>query len=335
MIIDAHHHYMPVSVYREFADPDGPSKRVIVNNNDFTFNARLHRLDVHLRDMDEAGVDMALLSLSQWNTGGPDLCRRINEAVAEDICRYPGRLLAAGCLPQDDAAAAVKEIDYMIRVLGFHGVAMLTSMGPEINMSNKDLMWPIFQKISELDAPIFLHPHLKPHGVELDCTINRAVGRGFDENKAFLRIIYDVFPDFPDLKFVMPHFGGSTLALKGRMNMFFEPAEDLGVPVPQEIQPLPKTMLEIEEFGYKKAFDTLFDRFYWDGAGSSGWEPMTELAMMTVRHERLMWGCDYPFEIHQGRDMKNYLDSVRRMNISASDREGFFGGNLLRLLKMA
>lgn len=333
-IIDAHHHYMPVKIYKEFSDPYGPSKRVVYNNNDFTFNVRLHQLDTHLKDMDEAGVDMTLLTISQWNTGGPELCRRINEALAEDLVRHPDRLLAAGCIPQDNAEAAVAEIEYMIKELKFHGIAMLTSMGADVNMSNKDLMWPMFQKACELDVPIFLHPHLKPYGIELDCTINRAIGRGFDENKAFLRIIYDVYPHFPDIKFVMPHFGGSTLAMKGRMNMFFEPREDLGIPVPQEIKPLPKTMLEIEELGYKRAFDALFDKIYWDGAGSSGWEPMTKLAMMTVRHDRLMWGCDYPFEIHTGRDIKYYLDSVRSLDISDVDKEAFLGGNLLRLLKL-
>lgn len=334
MIIDAHHHYMPIKVYKEFADPYGESKRVVFNNNDFTFNVRLHQIETHLRDMDYAGVDMTLLTLSQWNTGGPELCRRINEAMAEDLIKYPDRLLAAGCLAQDDPEAAVEEIEYMIKELKFHGVALLTSMGPEVNMSNKEIMWPIFKKVCELDVPIFLHPHLKPHGIELDCTINRSIGRGFDEAKAALRIMYDVYPEFPNIKIVMPHFGGCLLATKGRVNMFFEPKEDLGVPVPQEIKPLPKTPLELEELGYKKAFDNLFDRLYFDGAGSGGWEPITKLAMMTVRHDRLIWGCDYPFEIHNGRDIKYYLDSVRNLDISEEDRKAFLGGNLLKLLKL-
>ncbi|QGP91505.1 Amidohydrolase [Neomoorella glycerini] len=334
MIIDAHHHFMPLKVYKLFADPSQPSRRVIDEKNDFTFNARLYQTDTHLCDMDYAGVDMAVLTLSQWNVGGAELCRRINDAVAEELVVHGDRFLAAGCVPVADPQAAVAEIDYMIKDLHFHGIALLTSQGPDINLSNRELMWPIYTKACELDVPIFLHPHLKPYGIELDCTINRSIGRGFDIARAALRIIYDVLPEFPDIKFVLPHFGGCLLALKGRVNAFFEPRQDLGMPVPPEIQPLPKTPLELEELGYKAAFEDLFDRLYFDGAGSGGWEPVTRLAMMTVRHDRLLFGCDYPFEIHSGRDIKYYIDSVRNLDIPEESKRGFLGDNLAKLLKL-
>jgi predicted TIM-barrel fold metal-dependent hydrolase len=58
------------------------------------------------------------------------------------------------------------------------------------------------------------------------------------------------------------------------------------------------------------------------------------MAFMVVRHDRLVFGTDFPFEVHSGRDLKYYLDSVRRMDISEEDRKAFLGGNLARLLKL-
>lgn len=334
MIIDAHHHYMPLSVYKKFADPSAPSARVIGDKIDFTYNKRLYQTEEHLRDMDFAGVDKAVLTLSQHNTGGWQLNREINEAVAEDLIKYGDRFLAAGCVPIEDPEKSVEEIDYMIKELKFCGIALTNSEGPHINLSNRELLWPIYKKAVELDVPIFLHPHLKPYGIELDCTISRSIGRGFDTAKAALRIMYDVLPEFPDIKFILPHFGGALLALKGRVSFFWEPKEDLGIPVPPDIAPLPKTPLEIEELGYKADFDKVFDKLYFDGAGSAGWDPITKMAFMTVRPDHLFFGCDYPFEIHTGRDIKYYIDNVNNMDIPDELKKGFLGDNLAKLLKL-
>jgi predicted TIM-barrel fold metal-dependent hydrolase len=334
MIIDSHHHYMPLSVYKKFADPSAPSQRVIDDKNDFTYNKKLYQTDEHLRDMDYAGVDIAVLSLSQHNTGGWELCREINEAVAEDLVRYGDRFIAAGSIPVGDPEKSVEEIEYMIKKLKFCGIALTNSEGPNIHLSNKDLLWPVYKKAVELDVPIFLHPHLKPYGIELECTINRSIGRGFDTAKAALRIMYDVIPEFPNIKFILPHFGGALLGMKGRVNMFWEPKQDLGVPVPPDIAPLPKTPLELEELGYRADFENVFDKLYFDGAGSGGWDPITRMAMMTVRRDRLLFGCDYPFEIHTGRDIKYYIDHVNNLDITNEEKKGFLGENLAKLIKL-
>lgn len=333
MIIDVHHHCLPIEVYKEFHDPAAPPKRVIIDNNDFTFAPKLHSIETHLRDMDFAGVDMSLLTISQYgNLGSPELCRRINEGYAEIVAKQPDRFIATGCVPVYHPEQAVEEIDYIVKVLKFPALSLLTSQGEELNMSTREKMWPVYRKMAEYDIPAFLHPHLKPHGIELEFTINRSIGRGFDATKAALRIMYDVFNEFPDLKFVMPHYGGVLLGMKGRIMNFFEPQEDLGVPVPIDIRSTSKTPLELDELKYRPAFEKLFDKLYIDGAGSAGWEPLTKLAMMTVKHDRLVWGTDYPYEIHSGRDMKYYIDSVKSLDIPEEDKKGFLGDNVAALL---
>ena len=81
---------------------------------------------------------------------------------------------------------------------------------------------------------------------------------------------------------------------------------------------LAKTPLENEELGYGKVFDDLFGKLYFDGAGSGGWPGITEHAFRVVKHDHLLWGTDYPFEIHAGRD----LNSVSYTHLDVYKRQG-------------
>ena len=146
--------------------------------------------------------------------------------------------------------------------------------------------------------------------------------------------MYDVFNEFHDLKFVLPHFGGVLLAMKGRIMNFYEPHEELGLSIPKEIGSMSRTPIELDELKFRPAFEKLFDKLYIDGGGSAGWEPITKMAMMTVKHDHLMWGTDYPYEIHAGRDLKFYIDSVMNLDIPEEDKKGFLGDNAARLLKI-
>lgn len=334
MIIDSHIHFMPKKVYEKFADPYAPPQRSFAKGNDFVYNKRLWMIDDHLKAMDYAGVDMSVLTLSQWNLAGSEMTRQINDAVAETLVQHGDRFRAAGAVPVGETEKAVEEIDYMIKELKLSGIALLTSQGQNCTPSTKELMWPIYQKAVEYDVPIFWHPHLLPYGTETDCTINRSIGRGFDVGRAILRIMYDVLPEFPTIKMVMPHFGGVFLAMKGRSTWFFEPPAEIADKVPEDIRPISKTPLEAEEYGYRQAFDERFDKLYIDGAGSAGWEPITKMAFMTVKHDKLVFGTDYPFEIHQGRDYKYYIDSVKNLDIPEESKAAFLGGNMARLLKL-
>ena len=336
MIIDSHHHAVPMSVYKKFHDPALPPKRYFFNDTMFTFSANLCMLEDTLRILDEAGVDMALLSVAQFaNVIGRDICREINDGMAEEIARHPGRFIPSASIPQGDPQAAVEEIEYAVKALKFPSVSMITSLTPEITINSKEYTFPIYEKIQELGVPVFFHPNIKPFGSETECTISSTVARGTDSAKTCLRLMYDVLPAFPDIKFVLPHFGGSTLALKGRMLAFFDPPESLGLPpVKEKYKSLAKTPLESDELGYTKAFNDMFDKLYIDGSGSGGWPPITEMAFRTVRHDRLLWGTDYPYEIHESRDMRYYIESLKDLDVPEESKKAFLGGNIAKLLKI-
>lgn len=335
MIIDAHHHYMPRKVFEKFVDPSKGAVRILNERQDFIFNPWLVDTEKHLHDMDEAGIDMSVLTLAQRNDSGKQICRMTNEETAEEVLRNPKRFIAVACLPQDDPEASVEEAEYAVKQLKMPAISIMSSMYPDITLSSKTYMWPIYQKAQELNVPIFIHPNLRPVGSKTECTINRSISRGVDVAEGILRLMYDVLPEFPNVKFVIPHMGGAFLALKGRAQAFYESATPLqGLPIPEELKIIAKTPKEQEEFGMVEPFNDLFDRLYIDGAGSQGWMPIVHLAMMTVNHDKLVWGTDYPYEIHSGRDLKSYIESVKAMDIPEESKKGFLGDNLARLLKL-
>lgn len=333
MIIDAHHHYMPRKVFEKFADPSKGAVRVLNEKQDFIFNPWLVDTEKHLRDMDEAGIDMSALTIAQRNDAGKEICRFTNEETAEVVLQHPDRFIAVACLPQDDTEAAVAEVEYAVKHLKMPAISISSSMFPDIYLNSKEYMFPIYKKAEELDVPIFIHPNLRPIGSKTECTINRTISRGVDVAEGVLRLMYDVLPGFPTLKFVIPHMGGAFLALKGRTQGFFESKTPLkGLPMPEQLRIIAKTPKEQEEFGMLEPYNQLFDRLYIDGAGSGGWMPIVHLAMMTVNHNKLVWGTDYPYEVHNARDLKLYIDNVKAMDIPEESKMGFLGDNLARLL---
>ena len=333
MIIDAHHHFMPKKVFEKFNDPSKGNVRVLNERQDFIFNPWLVDIEKQLRDMDQAGIDMSVLTLAQRNDSGKEVCRMTNEETAEVILQHPDKFIAVACLPQDDPEAAVAEAEYAVKHLKMPAISLMSSMYPDIKLNSKKYMWPIYEKAVELNVPIFIHPNLRPVGSATECTINRTISRGVDVAEGMLRLMYDVLPEFPTLQCVMPHMGGAFLGLKGRTKAFAEPAKPLqGKPMPDEIKLLGKTTRQQEEYGMVEQYDEVFNRLYIDGAGSGGWMPIVHIAMMTVNHDKLLWGTDYPYELYEAQDLKIYIDNVKAMDIPEESKSGFLGDNIARLL---
>jgi predicted TIM-barrel fold metal-dependent hydrolase len=120
-------------------------------------------------------------------------------------------------------------------------------------------------------------------------------------------------------------------SLKGRIKAHFEPE---GWAVPEHIRGLPKTPRELEETGLDKAFEELFGKLYFDTSGFGGWMPIAEAAIRTIRCDRLCFGTDYPFEIHDTQDVKTYIDNIKALDISGKDKQNILGENAKRLFRL-
>ena len=119
-----------------------------------------------LREMDEAGIDMQLLS-----HGAPsgqklpediavDLCRRVNDRLAKAISLHPTRFAGFAALPTIHPEKAADELDRCVSELGLKG-AMIHGLTIGLWLDDKRF-WPIFARAEKLGVPIYLHPSF-PH----------------------------------------------------------------------------------------------------------------------------------------------------------------------------
>src|SRR6266576_437784 len=95
-IIDVHHHILPDFFFRETNDAHNPVDGIAPPPWD---------ADMMLSYMDEAGIDVAITSISTPGVHVGDdararaLARRCNELAADLIRTHPGRLGGFACLP--------------------------------------------------------------------------------------------------------------------------------------------------------------------------------------------------------------------------------------------
>jgi predicted TIM-barrel fold metal-dependent hydrolase len=126
---------------------------------------RLHDLgELRLKEMDEAGIDMQILSHGAPSTQkltGDDavaLTRRVNDRLHAAVAAHPQRFAAFAALPTSDPKAAADELERTVSKLGFKG-AMIHGLANGVFLDDKRF-WPIFERAQALDMPIYLHPSL-------------------------------------------------------------------------------------------------------------------------------------------------------------------------------
>src|SRR3989442_9967820 len=125
---------------------------------------RLHDLgELRLKEMDEAGIDMQILShgapSTQKLSGGDAvaLTRRVNDRLHAVVTANPKRFAAFAALPTSEPKAAADELERTIN-LGFKG-AMIHGLANGVFLDDKRF-WPIFERAQALDVPLYLHPSL-------------------------------------------------------------------------------------------------------------------------------------------------------------------------------
>src|SRR5262245_52213156 len=93
MVVDFHHHYTP-SELMERGEGDGTIQLDENGNPSYRFNPLLAELPDHLRMMDRAGIDVAVLSCgSGFDQPNVATCRLINDRMHQAEQDHPGRFI--------------------------------------------------------------------------------------------------------------------------------------------------------------------------------------------------------------------------------------------------
>src|SRR5271168_144946 len=122
-----------------------------------------------IADMDAAGIDMQVLSVSANTLDKLDsasanaLARDANDRMAAAVRAHPDRFAAFATLALQEADRAAAELDRCVRQLGFKGVML--NGAPNGQFLDHPRFTPIFEAAVALDVPIYLHPAPPPKPV--------------------------------------------------------------------------------------------------------------------------------------------------------------------------
>ncbi len=287
-------------------------------------NAKL--LDVgegRIADMDAAGIDMQVLSVSAIHVDMLDssaanaIARDTNDRMAAAVRAHPTRFAAFSTLALQEPDKAAAELDRCVRDLGFKG-AMLngTSNGQFLDHPR---FTPLFEAATALDVPIYLHPAPPPKPV-MDAYYGGLPGSlGFalstsawgwhvETGMHSLRLIVSgVFDRFPQLKIIIGHMGENLPFSIARAEM----AVGRGAPDLQR---------SITEY--------FRENFYLTTSGYFSTPPFLCMKQV-VGIDHTLFSVDYPFSTNDlGR---KFLDSLP---LSPQEMEKFAHGNAEKLLRL-
>jgi uncharacterized protein len=119
-----------------------------------------------LRVMDDAGIDMQVLSVAAPGTQqvpaehAAELSRAVNDRCAEVVAAHAARFNALATLPTQDPDAAIVEAKRAVSELGFCGVVINGhTQGRFLDAPEFD---DLLAAVEELGVPIYLHPTYPP-----------------------------------------------------------------------------------------------------------------------------------------------------------------------------
>ncbi len=180
--------------------------------------------DERLRQMDEHGIEMMVLSLNSPAvqavldpSQAAALARRANDLLAVEVQKRPDRFQAFAALPMQDPALAIAEFERCVTELGFRGALVngFSQVGEPDNVVYYDLPQyrPFWAAVERLDVPFYLHPR-GPLARDARLyaghpwLVGAAWGFGNETAVHALRLIGSgLFDEFPKLSVVIGHMG--------------------------------------------------------------------------------------------------------------------------------
>jgi len=271
--------------------------------------------DLRIRNMDRAGVDVAVVSLTcpnvYWGDAATSLeaARILNDDMASAQRTYLDRIRWFASLPWQHPSLALVELARARRE-GAVGVMVLA------NVDGKSLTDPTFssiwQAIDEAALPVLVHPTAPPGVRDMDMSKHNLVppvGFVFDTTIALARMFYDGFLDrYPNLKLIASHGGGALPYLIGRLDICHEKI------------PTCRAQTGVAPGEYMR-------RIYVDSVVFR--QDALELAVSVCGPENVLYGSDYP---HNIGDMAGCL---ARVDALASDiRNRVRGENARRIFRI-
>ena len=259
-----------------------------------------------------------------------DLARLANDSMAEIVNRHPDRFPAfIASVPMNNVEAALREIDHAVNHLKAVGIQIFT------NVNGKALddpeFAPIFQRMAELDRPIWMHPTrtaaFADYATESKSRFELwwTFGWPYETSVAMARILFaGYFDRFPNLKVITHHMGGMIPYFAGRIGPGLD---QLGVRTDDEDLTVYLKRLKKRPYDY-------FKMFYADTA-LFGAPHAVECGLKFFGVDQVVFASDFPFDPEKGTfNIRETIKDIDGLQISDGDRKKIYEGNARRLLKL-
>ena len=234
--IDIHTHIVPESFppyagkgkdvpWPSMADAHACHKHVMISGKLYrTVSDGCWSVPRRIEEMTKMGVGRQVISpmpelLSYWLPldDAKAMTRYLNEQIVAMVAQAPERLVGLGCVPLQDAEAAIRELEYVMTDLKCAGVEIASHVnGVSIGDARFE---PFFAAAEQLGAAIFVHA-LRPAGQE------RIVGAFAEQAVCFpgdialacaSMITGGIAARHPRLRIAFSHGGGAMAMLLPRL----------------------------------------------------------------------------------------------------------------------
>ena len=277
--------------------------------------------EIRLKEMDEAGIDMQVLShgapSAQRLTGehAVGVTQRVNDRLAALCAAKPDRFAGFAALPTCDPTAAANELERTVTRHGFKG-AMLHGLANNVFLDDKRF-WPIFERAQKLDVPIYLHPSLphpavmeayyKDYAADFPMVIRAAWGFTVETATQAIRLVLSgIFDAYPGLKIILGHLGETLPFQVWRIDQALS-------------RPGGKSM---------SFRDVFCNHFYLTTSGNFS-DPALLCCIQEMGVDRIMFAVDWPFV--QNTQATQWIE---RLSLSQEDKVKILSGNAKKLLRM-
>ncbi|MBQ7804043.1 amidohydrolase family protein [Rhodococcus sp. (in: high G+C Gram-positive bacteria)] len=255
--------------------------------------------ELRLREMDEFGIDIHVLSLtspgvqahSDPASASRD-ARLSNEVLSSTIAAHPDRFAGFAALPTQDPEAAAKELEHSVTELGLRGALVNDhTFGRYLDDRAYDVLW---DKVQELGVPLYIHPNaLSAQKLHVLTDYEYLSGGSFGWSVAVgghaLRLIYGrVFDRFPGATVILGHMGEFLPFQTTRLDSRHA---NLTLADPPELNPS----------------EYLRRNFMITTSGVCS-HPAVVAAVEAIGADRVMFAIDYPYE--ETSTAAGFLDTI-------------------------
>jgi 5-carboxyvanillate decarboxylase len=281
--------------------------------------------DGRIRAMDEAGIDMQVLSFSSPGVEGmdnaddaTDMARKTNDELARIIKRHPTRYAGFATIACQNPVTAAKELERAVKELDLRGVKINSHIQGEYLDDRK--FWGIFEKAEKLGVPIYLHPRspsedwLKPF-VKYPILGTAVWGFAAETGLHAMRLICSgVFDKYPGLQVILGHMGEAFPFWIWRVDDHRWEKAGMKDPLAPDIK--------------KKISQYMKENFYVSTSGNF-YVPAFMCAYAGLGADRILFAVDYPME-----SAKDAVRMVESAPICDLDKEKVFHLNAEKLLRI-